>query len=121
MTDDSIDFSGLTRSGVPIQRFDAGERIFLEDDVGDCMYVVRSGRVDVITYGRALQNVGPGEIFGEMALIDDGPRSAAALAADATEVAVIDRDAFLALVRDDPKFALQIMRVLAQRIRRMTG
>ena len=104
---------------MPLQHFDAGEKIFLEDEIGACMFVVRSGRVDVITFGRALEKIGPDGIFGEMALITDEPRSAAAMAAEATEVAVIDRDAFLALVRQEPQFALRIMRVLAERIRRM--
>ncbi|MCK5550546.1 MAG: cyclic nucleotide-binding domain-containing protein, partial [Hyphomicrobiaceae bacterium] len=85
MTEAPFDFSCLTRRGVPIQKFDAGEKIFLEDDSGGCMYVVQSGKVDVITFGSVLETVGPGGMFGEMALIDDGPRSAAALANEATE------------------------------------
>jgi CRP/FNR family transcriptional regulator, cyclic AMP receptor protein len=52
-------------------------------------------------------------------LIDAGPRSAAALAAEATEVAVIDRTAFHAILREEPEFALAIMRLLAARIRRL--
>ena len=44
------------------------------------MYVVRSGAVDVITFGKVLERIGPGGMFGEMALIDDAPRAAAALA-----------------------------------------
>ncbi len=66
-----------------------------------------------------LETLGPGGIFGEMALIDDGPRAAAALACEATEVAVIDKPTFQALVRDEPEFALQIMHLLTERIRRM--
>jgi len=119
MTETPFEFDWLTRRGVPFRRFDAGERIFLEDDTGDCLYVVRSGHVDVITFGTVLESVGPGGIFGEMALIDDGPRSAAALAAEATEVAVIDKAMFHALVREEPAFALRIMQVLTDRIRRM--
>ena len=98
MTQSLFDPEILARRGLPLRRFDAGERIFLEDDAGECMYVVRSGAVDVITFGTVLERVGPGGMFGEMALIDEGPRAAAALAAEATEVAVIDRDAFHAIV-----------------------
>jgi CRP-like cAMP-binding protein len=119
MTETPIDFEWLTGRGVPSRHFDAGERIFLEDDSGDCLYVVRSGHVDVITFGTVLESVGPGGIFGEMALIDEGPRAAAALAAEATEVAVIDKETFHALVREEPEFALRIMRVLTERVRRM--
>jgi len=119
MTHDPFDLGCLDRRNVPVRRFDPGERIFLEDDVGDCMYVVRAGKVDVITFGNVLERVEPGGIFGEMALIDDGPRSAAALAAEETEVAVIDKETFHALLREEPAFALAIMRLLTERIRRM--
>jgi CRP-like cAMP-binding protein len=58
-------------------------------------------------------------MFGEMALLDGGPRSAAALAAEATEVAVVDKETFHTLVREEPAFALAVMRLLAGRIRHM--
>jgi len=84
MTEAPFDFSCLTRRGVPIQKFDAGE-----------------------------------SMFGEMALIDDGPRSAAALANEATEASAIDKAMFVQLVREEPEFALRVMRLLTERIRRM--
>lgn len=115
----SFDFSILERVDAPFRHFDAGQKIFLEEDAGDAMYMVRSGRVDLITYGIVLENVRPGGIFGEMALIDDGPRSAAAMAAEPTEVVAIDKPTFLAIVRDDPQFALKVMELLAVRLRRM--
>jgi CRP/FNR family transcriptional regulator, cyclic AMP receptor protein len=114
-----FDFSVLDRIGAPVRRFDAGEKVFLEEDRGDAMYMVRSGRIDIITYGIVLENIRPGGIFGEMALIDDGPRSAAAMAAEPTEVVTIDKPTFLAVVRDDPKFSLKVMGLLAIRLRRM--
>jgi CRP-like cAMP-binding protein len=117
--DRPFDFSILDRIGAPYRHFDAGEKIFLEEEIGDAMYMVRSGRVDVITYGTVLENVRAGGIFGELALIDDGPRSAAAMAAEPTEVVAIDKPAFLAVIRDDPQFALTVMSLLAMRLRRM--
>ena len=117
--DPSFDFSILGRVGAPFRHFRPGEKIFLEEDRGDAMYMVRSGRVDLITYGIVLENVRTGGIFGEMALIDDGPRSAAAMAAEPTEVVMIDKPTFLAVVRDDPQFALRVMGLLAVRLRRM--
>ena len=119
MTEEPFDFASLVHHGVKFRRCDAGERIFLEHDTGDCLYVVHTGRVDVITLGTVLESVGPNGIFGEMAMIDDGPRSAAALTSEPTELAVIDKTTFLTLVREEPEFALRVMRVLAQRIRRM--
>lgn len=119
MSHNELDVELLLRRGLPLRRFDAGERIFLESDPGDCMYVVRSGKVDVITFGTVLESVGPGGMFGELALIDGGPRSAAALAAEATEAAVIDREAFHALIREEPAFALALLRLLVKRLRGM--
>lgn len=116
-----FDFLILDQIGAPYRYFEAGEKIFLEDDAADMMYMVRSGRVDVITYGTVLENVRTGGIFGEMALIDNGRRSAAAMAAEPTEVVAIDRPAFLAVIRDDPQFALRVMSVLANRLRRMNN
>lgn len=81
------------------------------------MYVVRSGTVDVVRLGRVLQRISAGGVFGELAIIDGSPRSAAALASGRTEVAVIDKPTFLALVADEPDFALAIMQLVVDRVR----
>lgn len=117
--DNAFDFAKLDQLHAPTHSFDAGERIFLENQTGATMFMVRTGRVDVITYGTVLENIRAGGVFGEMSLIDDGPRSAAAIAAEATDVVVIDKPTFLELIRSDPEFALYIMRLLTTRIRRM--
>ena len=75
--------------------------------------------MSIVTYGTVLENVGLHGIFGELALIDNSPRSAAALAAEPSEVALINRDTFLELVRANPAFSLYVMRQIATRIRRM--
>jgi CRP/FNR family transcriptional regulator, cyclic AMP receptor protein len=121
MTEAWLDFSLLTRAGFPLRSYAAGEKIFVQDDEGSAMYVVRSGRVSIMTYGTVLESVGPNGMFGEMALIDGSPRSATAVAAEPTEVAPIDRKAFAHLVRQDPDFALRVMRLLAVRIRQMNA
>lgn len=114
-----FDFTILESRGVPFRTFDAGEKVFLEHETGDSMFVVRSGLIDIVTFGRVLERIGPNGLFGEMALIDDGERSAAALAAEPSELAVIDRAAFLDLVSHDARFALRIMHTLAERIRHL--
>ncbi len=119
MSDLPLDYELLARLGAKSKTFDAGEKVFLEDDLGTGLFVVKSGRVDVITYGTVLENVRAGGIVGEMALIDDGPRSAAAIAAEPTEVLAIDKQTFLELIRAEPEFALQVMRILTNRLRRM--
>jgi CRP-like cAMP-binding protein len=120
MTERAFDFDLLVSGGFPLQRFEAGETIFTQDDDGACMYVVRSGRVGITAGGAVLENVGPNETFGEMALIDGSPRSATATAREPTEAAVIDERAFLYLVERNPGFALHLLRRMAQRLRRTT-
>ena len=83
------------------------------------MYVVKSGLVHLLSFGRILEDVGPGGMLGEMAIIDEAPRSAAAMAGADTEVIVIDRPAFVKVIRSEPELALEVMRQLAARIRRM--
>jgi CRP/FNR family transcriptional regulator, cyclic AMP receptor protein len=114
-----LDIEALTRLGAISKTFDAGEKVFLEEETGTAMYLLCSGRVDVITYGTVLENVRAGGIFGEMALIDDGPRSAAAIATERSEVMAIDKATFLALIREQPEFALHVMRLLTSRLRKM--
>jgi CRP/FNR family transcriptional regulator, cyclic AMP receptor protein len=114
-----IDFEKLEREGVPFASLPAGEKVFLQDEAGGTMYLVRSGLIDILMFGRVLETVGADGIFGEMSLIDDAPRSAAALAATNTEVAILDRAAFLRLVQAEPGFALYVLQVLAQRLRRL--
>ena len=117
MTKTWLDFDMLARAGFPLVRHAAGEKVFVEGDDGSCMYVVHFGQVSITKHGMVLERVGPGGMFGEMALIDGSPRSATAVAIEATEVAPIDRGAFDHLVRRDPDFALRIMRLLVARLR----
>jgi CRP/FNR family transcriptional regulator, cyclic AMP receptor protein len=119
MTAFPIDIALLARLGATTKSFGAGEKVFLEDDTGGCLFLVLSGRVDVITYGTVLENVRAGGIIGEMALIDDGPRSAAAIASEPSDVIAIDKPMFIALIREQPEFALHVMRSLSSRLRKM--
>jgi CRP-like cAMP-binding protein len=119
MSSDGFDFEGLVRGGYPLRRFEPDERIFVQDDEGRSMYVVRSGKVAILAGGAVLETIGPDGTFGEMALIDGSPRSATAIAREPTEVAVIDESAFLYLVERNPGFALDLLRRLAVRLRRM--
>ncbi len=120
MANKGFDFDLLARGGFPLQRFEANAKIFVQDDPGKCMYVVRLGQVGILSGGTVLENIGPNGTFGEMALIDGAPRSATAVAREPTEVAVIDEKAFLYLVEKNPAFALDLLRRLAARLRRTT-
>lgn len=119
MTAPPIDFGFLTRIGFPLRSYAAGEKVFVRDEEGDAMYAVRSGRVNIVALGTVVESIGPDGIFGEMALIDGSPRSATAVAAEPTEVAPINKKAFLHLVQQNPDFALQVMRLLVSRLRQM--
>jgi CRP/FNR family cyclic AMP-dependent transcriptional regulator len=117
--DDGIDMGLLDDAGTAYRQYTAGEKIFMAEDEGDCMFVVRTGTVEIRYYGQVLDRVGPGGIFGEIAIIDGSTRSATAIAVEDCEVAPITRDGFLTLVRRQPEFALEVMKALARRIRGM--
>jgi CRP/FNR family transcriptional regulator, cyclic AMP receptor protein len=100
--------------------YKAGQKIFDVGESAEMMYMVVEGEVAIEFNGRVLQSVGPQDIFGEMALIDASPRSAAAVATTDCLLAGIDRRRFLALVEKNPDFALEVMQIMAERLRRET-
>lgn len=108
----------LLRNARDVERFAAGAVVFEEGAPGAFMYVVKTGRVDVLVGGRVVATAGPGETVGEMALIDAGGRSAAVVAREDSELVPVDEKRFLFLVQQTPFFALQVMRTLAERLRR---
>ena len=105
-SDDTLDFA-------------AGKTIFSEGDVGDLMYVVTDGEVDLLVKGKLVEQLAAGGVLGEMALIGKGARSATAIAKTACKLAPIDEKRFKFLVQQTPNFALQLMRIIAERLRRM--
>ena len=96
-----------------------GEKIFEAFDMGSEMYVVLEGEVELTIDSKVIETMGPGEPFGEMALIDQAPRVATASAKTACKLAVISEKRFLFMVQTTPHFALQIMKVMADRLRKM--
>lgn len=96
-----------------------GEVIFQEYDMASEMYVILEGEVELAIGAKVVETLGPGEPFGEMALIDQSPRTATATAKTACKLAVIPEKRFLFMVQTTPHFALQIMKVMADRLRRM--
>ncbi|MCU0242044.1 MAG: cyclic nucleotide-binding domain-containing protein [Vicinamibacteria bacterium] len=98
----------------------AGETIFEAGQPGTEMYVVRSGTVELRVGEHALERVGEAGILGEMALVDQKPRSASAVAVSDCELVKVDEERFMQLVQHVPGFALEVMRVMAQRLRRTT-
>ena len=109
----------LVRFAGDNQSFAAGQHIFMEGHLGDLMFVVKEGEVDVVVHGKVVETVGPGGILGEMALIDHNPRSATAVAKTECQLVQINEARFQFLVQQTPFFALEVMRVLAHRLRQM--
>ena len=97
----------------------AGEYIFREGDQSSEMYVVLDGQVDIIIGDKIVETVDPGGIFGEMAIIGPAPRSASAVARFDTKLVPVDNRRFQFLIQQTPYFAIQVMGVLADRLRRM--
>ncbi len=109
-----------------IKTYQKSELIFTEESPGGDMYVIHSGKVRLSTrkMGKEviLATLGPGEFFGEMALVDASPRTATATAdEDNTRLITLDQDKFLYLVGQQPAFALTIMHELCRRIRERWG
>lgn len=99
--------------------FQPQETIFEAGQEGVLMYFVQEGEVDLYYKGHVLETLHAGDIFGEMALVDNHPRSATAVARAESKLIEVNRDRFLFLVQETPTFALQVMHTMAERIRKM--
>jgi CRP/FNR family cyclic AMP-dependent transcriptional regulator len=111
------DFGILTGNNIDTRFFKAGTTIFREGDEAHELYVIKSGEVRVQIGNRTVSELSADHVFGEMALIDNEPRSASAIAVTDVELVPVSEKQFLFLVSQTPYFALKVMRVLAQRLR----
>lgn len=101
------------------RKFTPGQHIFNQGEPGNTMYVVQDGEVELHVNGQLVEKLGPGGVLGEMGLIDTSPRSASAVARTECKLIPVNHDRFALLVQHTPDFALQIMRVMAGRLRAM--
>jgi CRP/FNR family cyclic AMP-dependent transcriptional regulator len=101
------------------ERFPAGHTVFNEGEVGEHMFAVVKGSVEITINGKFIDLVESGSVFGEMALVEDKPRIATAIVKADAELVRIDRKRFLFLVQQTPFFSLQLMGIMAERLRRM--
>jgi len=108
----------MFRNQIDCQSFRAGETIFRQGEPRTFMFVVNEGDVEIRIGDRVAEVVGPGGIFGEMAMIDGSPRSGTAVAHSDCKLFPIDQKRFQFLVQQTPHFALKVLRVLAGRLRR---
>jgi len=123
-------FSQLTPSDLQRVEELARERVYpknsvilFEDDPGDALYVVKQGQVKVVLIGEdgrevILSVLGEGQFFGEMALLDDEPRSAHVIAMEDSTLIVLRREDFQGILGQSPALALALLRELTRRLRR---
>ena len=123
-------FSGLQEAGLDELGRLAARRhyakdgvIFFENDVGASLFMIERGRVKVSILGDdgrevILSVLGPGDFFGEMALLDDEPRSASAIAAEATDLITISRSDFQSAIDENPEILRALLGVLMERVRK---
>jgi CRP-like cAMP-binding protein len=114
-------YVGLLRKSGEAQSYAAGETVFAVGDPAEAMYVVESGSIAISIDDRTIETIGPGGIFGELAVIDREARSASAIAEADSELVAIDKRRFWFLVQETPYFAEIVMRVMAERLRRETA
>jgi CRP-like cAMP-binding protein len=98
-----------------------GDFLFHEGDKRDCMYVLLEGEMDILLGNDVVETAKEGALIGEMALIDDSPRAASAVAKSACRLAEIDRRVFDFAVQQHPSFARHVMKELADRLRHMNA
>jgi CRP/FNR family transcriptional regulator, cyclic AMP receptor protein len=101
------------------QEYPAGHQFFAAGDAGNVMYVVLDGEVEIIINEKLVETVRPGGIFGEMAVIDHHERSATARAKTPVKAAQVDQKRFVSLLSVHPFFAVEVMTVMAERLRHL--
>jgi CRP-like cAMP-binding protein len=94
----------------------AGEQVIREGDAGDRFYLIASGEVDVSAEGQPVATLGPGDYFGEIALLRDVPRTATVVAKSDTRLHALERDDFLSSVTGHPESAKAADAVVASRL-----
>jgi len=109
----------LFRNAPEVIAVSAGNYVFRMGETAKVMYLIIEGEVELMLGDTVVETAGEGSFIGEMALIEDEPRSASARARGDCRVFPIDEARFQLLVKETPFFALQMMKTLAQRLRKM--
>jgi CRP-like cAMP-binding protein len=102
------------------RRWPAGCCVVAEGTNDQVCYIIVEGTVDVLRNGRSIAQLGPGEFFGEIALLDPGPRSATVTTATEMTSVELSRQSFLEVAGDDPAILLRMLETLARRLRETT-
>jgi CRP-like cAMP-binding protein len=117
---------GAVAASMRSRRFRDGETIFHQDDPADALYVVAGGSVNIVLPSAEggepaiLATLGPGDFFGTLALLDEAPRSATAVALGATHLLALRRETFLGLIDEDRTLRRALLASLAFEVRSLT-
>lgn len=95
----------------------AGQALFREGDEGNQMYVLETGTAEVFVQNRVVETLAHGSIVGELGLVSPGPHSASVIAKTDCDFVAVDEKRFQFLVQETPYFAIQVMRMMAERLR----
>ncbi|HZD18030.1 MAG TPA: cyclic nucleotide-binding domain-containing protein [Actinomycetota bacterium] len=102
------------------QRYMEGAAIVREGDTGDTFYVIMSGGAKVVRgSGRVVNHLYPGDFFGEISLLDGGPRTASVVAETELTMLALPRSAFLRTIRDEPAVGIKLLQHAAAMLRRL--
>ena len=112
-----LDFRVFAREACRAIDVPAGTTVFELGEPGATMYVILSGRIDMVNGERVIESLGAQEAFGMMSLIDALPRSATALVTEDAQLAVIDRKKYQFMLHELPSFAIFLIQTLANRVR----
>ena len=113
----ALDLTQFDRFKVTFQK---GDQIFCEYEPGDSFYLIQTGRVQIVKIigdiEKMVDILQPGEIFGEMAILEEAPRSASAIALDKVEVLEFNKKNFEILMRGNPQIAMKLLMTFVKRI-----
>ena len=111
-------FFDLFRHDPEFIEIKSGEQLFKEGDAGDAMYVLIEGEAEITIRGVLFEECSPGTFMGEMAVIDGSARYATVAARTNCKFAIINQKRFRFLVDESPRFALDVMRIMAGRLKK---
>jgi CRP-like cAMP-binding protein len=114
---DDANFLTLFGHETETRKLAPGEVLFEVGDKADALYIVKSGQLQIFDGHTEFETVGEGGIIGEMALVDQSPRSASVKAVTEAEIIPVDQKRFLWMVTQTPFFAIRVMKVLTARLR----
>lgn len=114
-----MDLKELFRFETELVDIPAGNALFRVGDSGDKMYVLMEGDADIVVGDVVVERAGPGALIGELALLDGSSRTATVMAVTDCKVLPVDVRRFRFMVQETPNFAFHVMKIMAERLRRM--